>query len=198
MFIWSMRVQKYRAFLIIGAVILVVAVGLIWWTVASGKENPLEVNSTAEMITYIESHGWEVDPIPTEEVEVTVPDTFDEVYTNYNEIQLRQGFDLTTYQGKLVKRTTFILLNYPDFPDNMRVDVLTHENLIVGADVCSLEIRGMMHGISELPENMVPPSGTPQGEQPAVTAPEEVDPVLSTEEEQALPPVAEPMPQTTV
>lgn len=154
MFIWSMKMKKQRMLILL--IVLLLAVAVVLYFVmgkpkASGSET--KFSGTTDLVTYIESFGWQVEPLPCEEVEVTVPKEFDDVYLNYNEIQKRQGFDLTKYQGKRVRRTTFVLLNYPGYPDNMRADVLTCGDRIVGADVCSLEIRGFMHGLDELKED---------------------------------------------
>lgn len=50
-------------------------------------------------------------PIATEEL--LIPETFDESYTGYLKLQSDQGFALTQYCGKRVKRYTYQLTNYP-------------------------------------------------------------------------------------
>lgn len=154
MFVWSMKMKKRRVLMLLVLLLLAVAV-VLYFVMGKPKENGSETKftGTTDLVTYVESFGWDIEPLPCEEVEVTVPVEFDEVYLNYNEIQKRQGFDLTKYQGKRVRRTTFVLLNYPGYPENMRADVLTCGDRIVGADICSLEIRGFMHGLNELQED---------------------------------------------
>lgn len=159
MFIWSMKLKKGRLIWCVVAVLSVIALILALRNPQEPTVEGVTVASVDEMVLYIESFGWEVNPIPTEEIEVIVPEEFDEIYQNYNELQLEQGFDLTAYQGELVKRTTFELLNYPDQPDYMCVDILTYGDLVVGADVCSLQLSGFMYGLDELSNLMTEATG---------------------------------------
>ena len=74
--------------------------------VETSNETGLNVNaSTAEeRIAYLSQFGWQVDEDPVEVSEIIIPETFDETYTNYNELQKSQGFDLSLYAAKRVKR----------------------------------------------------------------------------------------------
>ncbi|MGI5967365.1 MULTISPECIES: DUF4830 domain-containing protein [Anaerotruncus] len=108
---------------------------------AAGKTNE-------QRITFLESFGWQVEPEEEEILEVKIPKELDEVYEKYNEIQKSQGCDLTKYGGKRCKRYTYIVLNYPDQPENVRANIVTYNGKIIGGDVCSVELDGFMHGFA--------------------------------------------------
>ena len=83
-------------------------------------------------VRFLQSYGWEVNEQPCEMVQVVIPESFGDVYENYNEIQKQQGFDLSRFRGKQVSRCSYEVLNY--------------------GDICSIYAEnGFMHGFS-LPE----------------------------------------------
>ncbi len=45
-----------------------------------------------ERIAYLSQFGWSVEEDPLEVTEVIIPETFDDTYANYNELQKSQGF----------------------------------------------------------------------------------------------------------
>ena len=86
-----------------------------------------------ERRNYLTSFGWEADE--ETQKEITVPLHFNDVYTNYNAVQQKQGFDLSPYKGKKAVLYTYKITNYPD---NERVvaDLIVIDGKIVGADLC--------------------------------------------------------------
>ena len=81
-----------------------------------------------------------------------IPETFDDVYNNYNQIQTEQGFNLEKYAGQRVKRWTYVIRNYPDTSptdDFIRINILVSDDIVIGGDVCSVKLDGFMHGFSK-------------------------------------------------
>lgn len=108
----------------------------------------LVATNEQERLAFISHYGWEVDKDEVEIQEIVIPDVFDDVYNNYNEIQLEQGFDLTKYAGQRVKRWTYVVRNYPDTSpedDFIRLNLLISDGVIIGGDVCSVKLDGFMH-----------------------------------------------------
>ena len=107
---------------------------------------------TAEdVLNFISQYGWKVDAEPIEIRDVVIPEEFDEVYTNYNKIQISQGFDMTDFAGKKVKRKTYTIKNYPGFSeedDFIRINILIYDGKVIGGDVCSIKLDGFMHGFA--------------------------------------------------
>lgn len=106
------------------------------------------VDGSAGVVDFIKGFGWIVDSEPDEIREIIIPTDFNDVYNNYNEIQLEQGYDLSQIKGERVKRWTYTVTNYPGYKNNdcIKINVLVHNGIVVGGDVCSIELDGFMHG----------------------------------------------------
>ena len=97
---------------------------------------------------FLEGFGWQVADEPATVKEIFIPKSFDEVYDRYNEeIQIPQGCDLRRYAGLKATLFCFEVLNYPD-EDAVFANVLVHENIVIGGDICSSRLDGFMHGFS--------------------------------------------------
>lgn len=155
MFIYTVKSKQIRAILIILFVVLTVAVLVFLSKDSENVSNDTNANLKAadhsERMSFISQFGWEVSEEPTEVREVIIPETFDDVYTKYNEIQLAQGFDLSSYKGVRVKRWTYAVKNYAGYEDKdcIRINILTCDGTVIGGDVCSVELDGFMHGFSK-------------------------------------------------
>ena len=101
------------------------------------------------IVNFLNSYGYEVSEKPIETVKIKIPNPFDDVYENYNELQLRAGFDLREYAGKNGTRYTYEVNNYADGTDGVRANVLVIDGEIAGGDICTLKIDGFMHEIRE-------------------------------------------------
>ncbi|MBR3810360.1 MAG: DUF4830 domain-containing protein [Clostridia bacterium] len=107
-----------------------------------------KANNNKERLDFISQFGWEVNEEPEEVTEIIIPQEFDDVYNNYNEIQLSQNCDLRDYCGMRVKRFTYIIRNYPGYNENdtcVRINLLIFDGMVIGGDVCSTELSGFMH-----------------------------------------------------
>ena len=91
--------------------------------------------------------GWEVDETPMEFMEVQIPEEFDEVYSEYNDIQLKQGMDLKKYAGKRAMRYCYQVNNYPSGEKNVVANLLIYKNKLIGGDISSTQMNGFMHGL---------------------------------------------------
>ncbi|MBR2875846.1 MAG: DUF4830 domain-containing protein [Clostridia bacterium] len=114
------------------------------------KTNSINFNASdnKERLAFISQFGWEVEEEPDEVCEIIIPQEFDDVYENYNAIQLKQDCDLTDYRGKRVKRWTYIIKNYPGYSQEdtcVRINLLIYDGMVIGGDVCSTELSGFMH-----------------------------------------------------
>lgn len=154
MFVLSVKSSKMKLFLLISFVILL-AVSMIAVTLHGGKptSNTANINFKAanaeQRVAFLSQFGWNVTEDPIEVAEVLIPETFDDVYEKYNVIQKEQELDLTPYRGKRVKRWTYEILNYPGYDSDckcIRANLLVYDGLVIGGDVCSVELDGFMHG----------------------------------------------------
>ena len=97
--------------------------------------------------SFLQSLGWEAESDPLEITDIIIPKEKNEVYESYNEIQKQQGFDLNKYKGKILKRYTYKINNYPHIPDTVRAHLIIYKNKVVGGDICGIEGEGFIHGL---------------------------------------------------
>lgn len=131
--------------------LFVCAVVLISSTTSSAVISQIEnINASdeSERIAFLAQFGWTVQEDPYEVRELIIPEEFNDVYTNYNEIQKEQGFDLEQYQGVRVKRWTYVVTNYPGYESTevIHANLLVLDGKVIGGDIGSVELDGFMHG----------------------------------------------------
>lgn len=159
MFVVSVSKNRLKKSIITASIVIALSVSLVLILNCLGSvkssnvsaEISLNATSEEEILKFISYFGWEVDSQPAEVRDVIIPETFDEVYSDYNEIQLGQGFNLKKYAGQRVKRWTYIVRNYPDTApedDYIRINILVSDDVVIGGDVCSVKLDGFMHGFS--------------------------------------------------
>ena len=93
------------------------------------------MRSNEERVAYLKQLGWEVSTSPVMAEELLIPETFDESYAEYLALQSQQGFDLTKYTGKRIKRYTYDITNYPDNQVGVQAAVLVYKGKIIGGQV---------------------------------------------------------------
>ena len=104
------------------------------------------VKSNEDRVEFLRRFGWEVNTAPNETVNVTVPETFDDIFEGYNRLQLEQGLDLSRYRRKTVTRYTYTVTNYPDYDGEVFATLLVYRGRVIGGDICSAEPTGFIHG----------------------------------------------------
>ena len=90
--------------------------------------------SDEERAAYLTSLGYRFKK-DYEQKSVTVPQTFNDVYTEYNDILQQQGFDLEPYKGKQVTVYTYQITNYKK-NKNVKADLMVADGVLIGADLC--------------------------------------------------------------
>lgn len=160
MFVVSLSSKKFKKVLLPLLCFVFVISAVVLFRCFSVTENePSQVKSvgknitdSSKILTFISAFGWEVEEEPDEVREVIIPAEFDDVYNNYNAIQLKQGYDLQKYAGERVKRWTYTIKNYPEYVDQecIKINVLVYKGEVIGGDVCSVRLDGFMHGFSKV------------------------------------------------
>ena len=141
MFIVTARVPRKK--LLAGAVTvfcccLVLAAALIVTlgdrAVTAAAENT-SVRSNEDRIAYLNGLGWQVTENPVMIEELMIPETFDDSYDEYLALQSQQGFDLTKYTGKRVKRYIYDITNDPDSGTDLQAALLVYKNKVIGGQL---------------------------------------------------------------
>ena len=70
------------------------------------------IKENSDRIAFIESFGVKVKEAPTEEKTFRIPSDFDKVVSGYNEIQKKQGLDVSKYTRKKITRYTYEVTNF--------------------------------------------------------------------------------------
>ncbi len=155
MFVYSVQSKHIKA-LALGVFVVFTVISLMVlsreskMTSNDGSLN-LKASTHEDRMGFVSQFGWEVEEDPIEIKEVIIPTEFDDTYNAYNQIQKEQGFDLTEYAGERAKRWTYIVKNYEGYEnkDCIHVNILVHDEIVIGGDVCSVELDGFMHGFSK-------------------------------------------------
>lgn len=116
----------------------------------SSGVDPKGVKTNEDRVAYLEEYGWKVNPQPASVEELMVPQEFDETYNQYLNLQSAQGFDLTKYCGKRVKRYAYVILNYPTGEAGVQAGLLVYKNTVIGGEVLSVQMDGFIHSL-EMP-----------------------------------------------
>lgn len=150
MFIITTKFSKKRAL----AIVLVLAVLLTSVILLAGRRDRqnddtqhIPIASTEDIVTFLESLGWQVDATPLEVLEVVIPREFNDVFEAYNQLQIESGFDLQNYQGMTALRHTYQITNYPGQAEGVVADVLVAEGRVIGGNIQSLSMDGFIYGL---------------------------------------------------
>lgn len=147
MFIFTAKVPKRRHLLpAVLATLLAVVVILCLRAGKSGTDESSELRAETNeaRVKYLESLGWEVDTEPVEVLRLTLPEELVEPYRSYNDLQLKQGFDLTPLLGETLERCTYAVKNYPGRTSGCQADLYLSDGVIVAGDIVCTGANGFI------------------------------------------------------
>ena len=161
MFIYSIKASTIKLAAVIGAAAVALAVIVIaapeytpQTTAAIAEANAEyrydKIKTNEDRIKFLDQFGWKVDSEPIEEVTMKIPREFDRVMNTYNELQKRQGLDLTKYKGREVTRYSYNVTNYPGYEGKVTANVIVYKSRVIGGDVSSSDVEGFI-GTFEFP-----------------------------------------------
>lgn len=153
MFILTARIPKRR--LLAGAFsllccLVVVITALILTLGSRAVTTSAEVRGIRDnddRVAYLTGLGWQVSGQPISTEELLIPQTLDDSYADYLALQSEQGFDLTQYRGKRVKRYTYTVSNHPSGETDVQIALLVYQNRVIGGQVQSAS-GGFLHGLT--------------------------------------------------
>lgn len=161
MFVYSLRASTLKFFAVI-CVALTALITMITFipgydggelgyiTTGSAKEiNYDKIKTNEDRVNFLSQFGWQVSAEPVETAEIIIPEEFDKIFTGYNEIQKRQGLDLSKYKKKSVMRYTYEVNNYQGEDGKVYANVIVYRNKVIGGDICSADVNGFIHGFEK-------------------------------------------------
>lgn len=151
MFILSARLTKKRLCLIVlgaGVLLCLIIMLVSVYRVNNSYAGYSKVETAEDRLVFIRSFGWQIKEEPVQVEEVLIPESFDGVYEEYNDIQKEQGLDLTKNAGRLCTKYTYEITNYPTGEKGVLINLLVYKGTVIGGDVMSPKLDGFMHGFN--------------------------------------------------
>ena len=150
MFVLTARLTKKRAVLwvLAAGAVLVLLILLAGHLHGSGSKSSGQLDTNESRIDYLQSYGWEVNSEPVTTLQLMMPDTLEEPYLSYNELQKKQGLDLSAACGKQVSRYTYTVTNFPGRPDGVQADLYLCEGKPVAGDILCTGENGFQQGLT--------------------------------------------------
>ena len=150
MFIYSVRAStvKFFGFIALTLALLTCAAvvssdNTVLAASADSTVNFSGIKTNSDRVEFIEQFGIEVDDEAIEEKSFKMPDNFDRVIIGYNELQKKQGLDLSKYAKKRVTRYTYKVTNHTDEED-VYANIFVYRNKIVACDISSADPDGFV------------------------------------------------------
>lgn len=138
-FIWTTKVNRKKVLLTLAAVVCVSAVAAAVLgargTAAAALADPKGVKTEEDRVAYLLDWGWQVSPQAVLVEELELPKELGPEYSQYLELQSGQGFDLTKYAGKRVRRYTYEVLNHPTGETGVVAHLLICKNRVIAGEI---------------------------------------------------------------
>ena len=119
---------------------LVIIAFLIVGKIHSARLSALDGSTNAKRINFISRLGYEVDENSVKSKDITIPMNFGDVYTEYNKLQKKAGFDLYKNRGKNATVFTYTLL----YKEDTELHLIICDGEIIGGDIASVKLNGEM------------------------------------------------------
>ena len=150
MFVYSIRSSTVKFFGII-LVALLAIVGILLGsgdTAVSASSSATEIDYSGiktadDRTSFIEQFGIKVDKNSESEESFKMPDSFDRVILGYNELQKKQGLDLSKYAKKRVTRYTYLVTNY-NADGDVYANLFVYRGKVVACDISSADPEGFV------------------------------------------------------
>ena len=113
-----------------------------FYSAGAGK---IDGSTNALRVEYIKSLGYEVNETAVSNKEITVPQEFGDVYSQYNEIQKQAGFDLSRHKGEKAYVYSYELT----FDSETQVHLIVSDGTVIGGDIAEIRLDGEMKPLKE-------------------------------------------------
>lgn len=133
--------MKKHIFKIISVILTAVIILLLFMYFNKGEKVNTNLKSNSERVTFLNNYGYIVSPKPNTE-EIKIPENFGEIYEEYNNLQISQGFDLSKYKGEECTLFSYTVLNYPDYAENVNANLIIYHGILIGCDLTLNEENG--------------------------------------------------------
>ena len=139
--------KKALAIVLLIGLTLLVLIGLRWYT---SREPRYDLSTLDGRQAFLLDLGWEIDPDSEEFRTVVVPEKLEGIMSQYNRMQLAQGYDLNAHLGESCQQYSYRLLNYPDSDSPVFVTLYLQGSQLIAGDIHSNALNGFMHGLKKI------------------------------------------------
>ena len=139
--------KKALAIVLLIGLVLLVLIGLRWHT---GRSPRYDLSTLEGRQAFLLELGWEIDPDSEEFRTVVVPEKLEGIMSQYNRMQLAQGYDLNAHLGESCQQYSYRLLNYPDSYNPVFVTLYIQGDQLIAGDIHSNALNGFMHGLKKI------------------------------------------------
>ncbi len=147
MFVKTVKVKKVAQILgYILLALLLVFVAVFLFNRFYGSSKTIALPDEASQLEFLHDLGWVTSESAIDVRSVIIPEEWNDVYSQYNELQLEQGLDLSGYKGCAVEIYTYEIYNYGE-EDNIVVNLMICDGVLIAGDVCCTELGGFMQGL---------------------------------------------------
>lgn len=130
----SVNVRKLKIIAVI-SLSAILAGGIIYFMQTPEKTDRITLDSNSSRVGFLNMNGYDVSEENYQCDSVHIPYDFSAVYEQYNQIQIKQGFNLSKFKGKEADIYTYHLNN----DENMNLVLIMHDNTLIGCDVHNSE-----------------------------------------------------------
>lgn len=130
---------------IIAAVLVLMLAFLLCVSFVRAEDEVKNADTLQSRLSFLVQKGHDCDEGSEQTREIIIPETFSDVYTNYNELQKAQGYDLAKYCGERVTHYTYIVNSYVG-EDEVYAHLLVLDGRVIGGDISSARLDGFMEG----------------------------------------------------
>lgn len=167
MMFMTAKVDKKKILIALAAVAAVIVLLVLLFSGGSEPAQPtasgqLSANANDGRVAFLEGHGWTVSNAPVESGQVRIPQPGNQVFDRYNQLQLSQGYDLSSFAGKTALRYVYKVNNYPDATDPVYATLLVYDGQIIGGDITDTSAKGAVRGFAREEATPAPEESQPQ------------------------------------
>lgn len=128
----------------LAVILAVIIIGfLIFGQFVSARASGIDGSTNAKRVEYIKSIGIEPDDTDVSSKEIIIPESFNEVYKEYNRLQKKAGFDLSRHKGENATVYTYGICG-----DDRELHLIVCKDKIIGGDIADINVNGEMLPLS--------------------------------------------------
>lgn len=164
MFVYSVRASTLKFFTFVIVTLALVAGVIVYGSAeavltssGNGEVDFSGIKTNEDRVSFIERLGVAVNDTPIEEKSFTLPKELDRVIAEYNEIQKRQGLDLSKYTNKKITRYTYEVTNYKSDEASVYANLFVYRNRIVACDISGSSPDGFVIPLTQVDVEMLKP-----------------------------------------